>query len=148
MTPADAARILAVAAGYDRRTVGEVDAQAWARALDELEPRDCVEAIHAHYRDSSKWVMPADIREHISEAKRQKAIARKNAQQRLALEEARSKAQPAGQAHDACRAAFASVIATRIANCRLCDDDGNRIYPSGRVSRETCTHRPVKVPAS
>lgn len=63
MTPADAARVLAVAVVYDRRTVGELDAKAWADALDGLDPRECAEAVRWHYRDSTDWLMPARVRQ-------------------------------------------------------------------------------------
>lgn len=67
MKPSDAARILAVAAAFDRRTVGETDAQAWADALDELDPRLCAAAVRQHYRHSTDWVMPAHVRTIIAD---------------------------------------------------------------------------------
>jgi len=63
MKPSDAARILAVAAVYDRRTVGELDAKAWADALDDLDPAACANAVRRHYRESTAWLMPARVRE-------------------------------------------------------------------------------------
>lgn len=62
MTTAEAARLLTLAAAYDRRTIGEADATAWADALHGLRAADCAEAIRRHYRDSRDWIMPADIR--------------------------------------------------------------------------------------
>ena len=80
MTPADAARLLALAAAFDRRTVGEYDAVAWADALAGLTPDECAEAIRDHYRHSTIWLMPAHIRAHADrvrrdEAERQHALA-------------------------------------------------------------------------
>lgn len=66
MTPADAARILGIAAVYDRRTVGELDAKAWADALDDLDPRECAEAVRQHFRESTAWLMPARVREIVN----------------------------------------------------------------------------------
>lgn len=62
MKPSEAATLLTLAATFDRRTIGETDAHAWADALDGLTPADCAEAIRAHYRDSTEWLMPAHIR--------------------------------------------------------------------------------------
>lgn len=62
MTPADAARLLTLAAAYDRRTIGEADAIAWADALHGLNVEDCAAAIRAHYAGSTEWVMPATVR--------------------------------------------------------------------------------------
>ena len=42
MTPAEAGRVLALAAAYDNRQAGQA-------------------AVVAHYRDSRDWVMPADV---------------------------------------------------------------------------------------
>lgn len=72
MTPADAARILGTAAVYDRRTVGELDARAWADALDDLDPCDCADAVRRHYRDSTAWLMPARVRELVTVLRRER----------------------------------------------------------------------------
>lgn len=94
MTPSDAARILAVAAVYDRRTIGNVEAQAWADALDGLDPRDCAEAVRAHYRDSTTWLMPAHVRELVKARKRADATARHDAQVFAEIERAKANAVP------------------------------------------------------
>ena len=62
MNRADAARLLALAAAYDCRTVGETDVAAWHLALDGLDPERCKAAIVRHYRESTDRVMPAHIR--------------------------------------------------------------------------------------
>lgn len=62
MTPAQAAELLAIAATFDRRTVGDFEARAWAKALDGLRPADCAQAIQSHYTDSTEWLMPAHVR--------------------------------------------------------------------------------------
>lgn len=65
MTPADAAELLALAAAFDRRTVGRADATAWADALTGLDKADCAEAIRAHFRDCTDYLMPAHVRQGV-----------------------------------------------------------------------------------
>lgn len=89
MTPADAARILAVAAAFDRRTVGETDAKVWADALGDLDPRDCVEAVRAHYRDSTAWCMPAHVRRLVEQHRRARAESLRQAETMREIEGAR-----------------------------------------------------------
>lgn len=62
MTPAEAATVLAVAAAFDNRTVGDADAQAWAAVLSDISPDEAVAAVARHYRDSRDWLMPVDVR--------------------------------------------------------------------------------------
>jgi hypothetical protein len=66
MTPDEVIDLLSICAGYDRRTVGEVDVESWIRALDD--PRipnigydECVDAVITHYRETADFVMPAHI---------------------------------------------------------------------------------------
>lgn len=62
MTPAEAGRVLALAAAYDNRQAGQAAALAWAQALDPgITVDDAQAAVVAHYRDSREWVMPADV---------------------------------------------------------------------------------------
>lgn len=62
MNPGDAARILAKAAAYDQRTIGEADAMAWFEALSDLDAADALEAVTRHYRGSTERLMPAHVR--------------------------------------------------------------------------------------
>jgi len=73
LTPADAAELLALAAAFDRRTVGQADAAAWADALYDLEPEDCAEAVRLHYRESTAWIMPGHVRQRVSYLKTARA---------------------------------------------------------------------------
>jgi hypothetical protein len=66
MTDEEVGELLSVAAGYDRRTVGRTDVEAWQLALDD--PRipnmclgECVDAVILHYRDTTDFIMPAHI---------------------------------------------------------------------------------------
>ncbi|MFI1182593.1 hypothetical protein ACH4UT_23980 [Streptomyces sp. NPDC020799] len=64
MTPADAAELLALCAAYDRRTIGETDAHAWARALRDVPlDHDTRNAVAEHYGHTEQWITPARIRE-------------------------------------------------------------------------------------
>ncbi len=62
MTPSEAAGLLAIAAAFDQRTIGEMDAQAWAATLRGLDPADCAEAIRQHYAVNTDRLMPAHVR--------------------------------------------------------------------------------------
>lgn len=75
VTPADAARLLAVAAVYDKRTVGEIEASAWSDALRDLDARQCGEAIREHFAkcDDGRYLLPAHIRRHIADGLRRRA---------------------------------------------------------------------------
>lgn len=61
MTPAEAAALLGVAAAFDNRKPDADAAQAWALALSGLRFEDCRDAIVAHYRASSEWLMPSAV---------------------------------------------------------------------------------------
>lgn len=65
MTPAEAAVVLTAAAAFDRRTVDESAAQAWAAALPDVGVDEARDAVVAHYREKREWIMPADIRAHV-----------------------------------------------------------------------------------
>lgn len=62
MNLAEAAAVLAKAAAFDRRTVGEADILAWHDALGDLAAGDCLTAVTEHYRESTDWLMPAHVR--------------------------------------------------------------------------------------
>ena len=61
MTPAEAAALLAVAAAFDNRKPDAAAAKAWSVALDGYRFEDCRDAVVAHYRSSSEWIMPAHV---------------------------------------------------------------------------------------
>lgn len=94
MTPEDAGRILAVSAAYDQRTVGKADILAWTRALDGLDPDACVEAVHAHHRDSTDRLMPARVRQLVMIQRRRAVEARHTAQVLADIERAKLEAVP------------------------------------------------------
>ena len=69
--------LLSVAAAYDRRTIGEADILAWSEAARRAtwDARKAVDAIHEHYAQTSKWIMPGHITEQIRIRSRQPAPA-------------------------------------------------------------------------
>lgn len=62
VTLPEAAQVLTVAAAFDRRTIGESDAQAWASALADVPVADAIEAVKQHYSLASEWIMPSHVR--------------------------------------------------------------------------------------
>ncbi|WP_084965278.1 hypothetical protein [Thermoactinospora rubra] len=76
MTPPEAAVLLGVCAAYDRRTVGEADAIAWAQALDDITLDEARAAVIQHYRESRDWIMPADVRTLVRRARELRLAAR------------------------------------------------------------------------
>jgi len=59
--------LLAVAMGYDNRRPGKLNIAAWteAAARGRWNFDDAVEAIHAHYAESTEFLMPAHITKRI-----------------------------------------------------------------------------------
>lgn len=58
----ETAAVLAKAAGFDNRTVGDANVLAWHEILGELDIRDCLRAITLHHSDSTEYLMPAHVR--------------------------------------------------------------------------------------
>jgi hypothetical protein len=86
MTHGDAARLLALAQTFDRRTVGETDAAAWADALHDLPVDECAEAIRLHYRETDAWLMPAHVRQRVKYLRNARADRTHNLELRRAIE--------------------------------------------------------------
>ena len=61
MTLADTADLRSIAAAIDKRTLGESDVRAWQMVLDDIPVDAARDALRAHYRETTKFVMPADI---------------------------------------------------------------------------------------
>lgn len=72
MNAEETGRVLAKAASYDRRKIGEAEVIAWLQALGDLPFRDCEAAVIAHYADSTEWLLPAHIRRRVREAQLQR----------------------------------------------------------------------------
>ena len=70
MNTQEAAALLSIAAAFDNRKPDPDAAKAWSVALDGYRFEDCRDAIVAHYRASSDWLMPQKV---ISEVRRIRA---------------------------------------------------------------------------
>lgn len=72
------ASVLAKAAAFDGRTVGESDILAWHQAIGDLDAIDALDAVTAHYQRETRWLMPADVRTLAeAQAKRRAAAERR-----------------------------------------------------------------------
>ncbi|WP_318205347.1 hypothetical protein [Streptomyces sp. SCL15-4] len=69
MTPAETAALLSFAAAFDRRTLGETDVLAWHTVLHDITFDAAKAAVTAHYAVETRWIMPADIRQHVLKAR-------------------------------------------------------------------------------
>ncbi|MEU3851769.1 hypothetical protein [Streptomyces sp. NPDC029554] len=65
MTPSETAELLGFAAAFDRRTVGKADVLAWQTILGDIDYTAARAAVTAHYGRETRWIMPADIRQHV-----------------------------------------------------------------------------------
>ena len=70
MTIEEVIDLLAVAAAFDQRTIGEADAVAWHAAIGDLDFADARAAVIGHYRESRDRVMPADVFKRVKAARR------------------------------------------------------------------------------
>jgi hypothetical protein len=61
MTPGDVGRVLAKAAAFDQRTVGEADVLAWIEVIGDLEAADALEAVSRHYAETDRRLMPVHV---------------------------------------------------------------------------------------
>lgn len=73
MNVTDTGKVLAKAAAFDRRTVGDADVLAWHQAIGDLDALDALDAVAAHYQRESRWLMPADVRQHAEAAAKRRA---------------------------------------------------------------------------
>lgn len=73
MTPSEVGQVLAKAAAFDRRTVGEVDILAWLEAIGDLPLEDALAAVTRHYRESDTWLKPSHIRDQVIAIRNERA---------------------------------------------------------------------------
>lgn len=95
MTKAEVARLLAMIAAFDRRTIGEADVEAWHLILADLDTNDCANAVRDHYTTQRDWIMPADVRTAAVAAQRKRI-----GQQKVAALRSEIERQNAGELHD------------------------------------------------
>ena len=70
MNAVEIGTVLAKAAAFDRRKVGEADILAWLEAIGDLGYADALAAVTRHFRDSTEYLQPAHIRQHVEEIDR------------------------------------------------------------------------------
>lgn len=73
MTPAETAKVLAKAAAYDQRTVGQFDVMAWHEVLADLDYADALASVARHYRDRADRIMPSHVRDRVREIRVERA---------------------------------------------------------------------------
>lgn len=84
MTPGDVARVLAACMNFDGRQMpeGRDEARqftmAWFTVIGDLALEDALEAVRRHYMTSTKWAMPANIREGVKQLHRERERDRPN----------------------------------------------------------------------
>ena len=61
MDPEVIGDVLAVAAAFDNRTVGDADCTAWYRVIGHLNQHEAEEAVIAHYTETNDRIMPKDV---------------------------------------------------------------------------------------
>lgn len=59
----ETATLLAKIHVYDNRKVDEPTVRAWHEALGDLPLDECLEAVANYYRESTRWIMPANVRQ-------------------------------------------------------------------------------------
>lgn len=77
--------LLAKAAGYDNRTIGQGNVLAWHEALSDLRIDDCLQAIALHHRSSAEYLMPVHVRRLAQEVRRERQERELEAERRQEL---------------------------------------------------------------
>lgn len=78
--------VLAKAAGFDNRTIGQANLLAWHEILGDLDLGDCLDAITAHHRESTDYLMPAHVRRIALKLRAERRERERSDEQRHALE--------------------------------------------------------------
>lgn len=71
MNMTETSKLLTIASLIDNRAVSPELVQVWQGLLDDIEFQDAVAAVKEHYRTSTKWLMPAHLRELVTAARRE-----------------------------------------------------------------------------
>lgn len=75
MNLTETSALLTFAARYDRRTIGEQDVRAWQEALADVDVEGARDAVVAHYRESTDFLMPAHVRARVKAARQARMVA-------------------------------------------------------------------------
>lgn len=89
----DVAAVLAKAAIFDFRTVGELDVIAWHEVIGDLSREDALAGVSRWYRDRQDRLMPAHLREAV-------ALVQADRRRTLRLAAAEAAAEQARAAHE------------------------------------------------
>ncbi|GGF38958.1 hypothetical protein [Williamsia phyllosphaerae] len=75
MTRDQIIELLQVIQSYDSRTIDELAIHTWGKAAEigRWAPEPAAAAVHAHYADTTAWLMPGHITQAIRSAARQPA---------------------------------------------------------------------------
>jgi hypothetical protein len=109
MNLGEAAAVLAKAAGYDNRTVGDANVMAWHEALGDLDLADALQAIAIHHRTSTDYLMPVHIRRLVADIRRERYQHELADEQRNVLEAYAANAGPLTDRSEEIRAFVAGV---------------------------------------
>lgn len=73
MTRDDVIELLQVVQAYDNRDISSLTIATWSKSADIAHwPRDAAfDAVHAHFANSTAWIMPGHVTERIRNAARQ-----------------------------------------------------------------------------
>lgn len=71
--------VLAKAAAFDNRKVGEVDVLAWHEVIGRYEVADALAAVTRHYTETRDRLMPADLMRHMKAIREERSRAQKAA---------------------------------------------------------------------
>lgn len=86
MTPGDTARVLAKAAAFDQRTVGQADVAAWHEALSDVDATDALAAVTRHYAANEQRLMPVHVRRIAADLARERHRIAREERERRAIE--------------------------------------------------------------
>lgn len=78
--------VLAKAAAFDNRTIGDANLLAWHEVLGDLDVRDCLAAITRHHSESTEYLMPGHVRRLAEQIRKERRDRERSEQRRLALQ--------------------------------------------------------------
>lgn len=143
MTRSEIAKILALAAARDRRTVGRADVAAWTTDLAGITYDEAEEAVSRHFRETTDWLMPAHIIAHVkdirAEAMRRRPHEVRALPSRWEPDEQRAARAKAG--HELCMAVIGEAAATAEIDLDPHDPVRNRALKRARAERRATTHQ-------
>lgn len=76
MNARDVSQVLAKAAAFDNRTIGEAEILVWLEAIGDLPLEDALTAVTRHYRESTEWLKPVHVREQVLAIRNERAKSR------------------------------------------------------------------------